>query len=139
VEDRIQVDDSPEADNSNSSCLINHGRSYKRGPYKSYSMEEKTRAVDMFLNEDISITKVSKLLKIPCKNIKRWSTEGIFRKRGGGRKRTSPEMEEDTYRWLIRNFYEQEEVYIDQIQEYALSHSDDPNFKASRGWALKFI
>jgi len=48
-------------------------------------MEEKARAMNMFLNEDISIIKVSKLLKMLCKNIKRWFTEGNFRNNGGGR------------------------------------------------------
>lgn len=66
---------------------------YKRGPYKSYTMEEKERAVQLLLEDEMPITEISRRLQIPCKNIKRWSTEGVFRKRGGGRRRSTPQME----------------------------------------------
>jgi hypothetical protein len=55
-------------------------------------MAEKEKAVRMFLEDRLPITEISRMLKIPCKNIKRWSTQGIFRKRGGGRRKSSPEM-----------------------------------------------
>ena len=34
-----------------------------------------------------------KKLGIPCKNIKRWATDGIIRKRGAGRRRVNPRLE----------------------------------------------
>ena len=73
-----------------SSFNDSEGKEYKRGPYKSYTMQEKIRAVQLFVNQKMSITEISRSLGIPCKNIKRWATEGIFRKRGGGRRRTNP-------------------------------------------------
>jgi hypothetical protein len=102
-------------------------------------MDEKLKAVELFLDHDLSITEISRNLGIPCKNIKRWATEGVFRKRGGGRRRTNPSLEDDVYRWLDNNFDFGDSVPIEQIQQYALSRSRDPTFKASRGWAIKFI
>lgn len=87
----------------------------------------------------MAITEISRLLKIPCKNIKRWATQGVCRKRGGGRKRTSPDMEEKVYDWVIGHFAEGEAVDIELMQEQALRVNNDDGFKASRGWALKFI
>jgi transposase-like protein len=115
------------------------GRSYKRGPYKSYSMAEKERAVQLLLEEQLPITEISRKLLIPCKNIKRWSTQGVYRKRGGGRRRSSPHMEETVDRWIRQQYKVGEVVELDRVQEYALAISGDEYFKASRGWALKFI
>ena len=80
------------------------GRSYKRGPYKSYSMAEKEAAVKLLVEEELPITEISRKLRIPCKNIKRWSTQGVFRKSGGGRKRSSPKMENDIKKWILMQF-----------------------------------
>lgn len=76
------------------------GRAYKRGPYKSYSKQEKRHAVDLYRSNHCSITEVSRNLGIPCKNIKRWATEGVDRKRGGGRKKTNPHLESEVYKWI---------------------------------------
>jgi hypothetical protein len=95
--------------------------------------------VELFLDHEMSITEISRSLGIPCKNIKRWATEGVFRKRGGGRRRTNPGLEEDVRRWLDSHYAFGDSIGIEVIQEYALSRSRDPNFKASRGWAIKFI
>lgn len=102
-------------------------------------MDEKMKAVHLFMEQQLSITEISRTLGIPCKNIKRWATEGIFRKRGGGRKRTNPGLEEEVYRWLNLHHPFGDNLHIEEIQEYALSRSRDPAFKASRGWAIKFI
>lgn len=48
----------------------------------------------MYKEQKLTITEISKKLGIPCKNIKRWATGGVFRKIGGGRKRISPSLEE---------------------------------------------
>lgn len=79
-------------------------RSYKRGPYKSYSQEEKERAVRLLLEQELPVTEISRKLHIPCKNIKRWSTQGVSRKSGGGRKRSSPKMEQDIKKWILQQF-----------------------------------
>lgn len=102
-------------------------------------MEEKERAVQLLVEEELPITEISRKLRIPCKNIKRWSTQGISRKRGGGRRRSSPEMEEAVNRWILEQFAQGEEIELDRIQEYALAINGDQYFKASRGWVLKFI
>jgi hypothetical protein len=44
----------------------------------------------MLLEEQLSVIDISRKLGIPCKNIKRWSQQGIERKKGGGRKKFSP-------------------------------------------------
>lgn len=133
-------EDSPELEvGCESSFNESDGRAYKRGPYKSYTMDEKLKAVELFLDHDLSITEISRNLGIPCKNIKRWATEGVFRKRGGGRRRTNPTLEDDVHRWIESNYEFGDNVPVEQIQQYALSRSRDPTFKASRGWAIKFI
>ena len=130
-----------EADESYSSA--NAGKcergSYKRGQYKSYSLLEKQRAVMMLLDGEIPITDISRMLKIPCKNIKRWSAQGVYRKRGGGRKRSSPAMEDVVSKWISETFRPGQEVDLERVQEFALAVSGDPSFKASRGWVLKFL
>jgi transposase-like protein len=115
------------------------GNNYKRGPYKSYTQEEKAKAVQLLLEQELPVTEISRKLQIPCKNIKRWSTQGVYRKTGGGRKRSSPKMEQDIKKWMLQQFAEGEVVEVDRIREYALAISGDPAFKASRGWACKFI
>jgi transposase-like protein len=115
------------------------GRCYKRGPYKSYSMAEKERAVRLLIDNELPITEISRKLRIPCKNIKRWSTQGIFRRSGGGRRRSSPKMEDDISKWIRQQFTVGEEIEMDRIQEYALAITADRTFKASRGWVSKFL
>lgn len=78
---------------------------YKRGPYKSYSMAEKEHAVKLLLEDEMPLTEISRKLRIPCKNIKRWSTEGVFRKRGGGRKRSTPHLEHAVLQWIRQSFH----------------------------------
>lgn len=93
----------------------------------------------MYFQQRLSITQISKKFGIPCKNIKRWATEGVLRKSGGGRRRTNPRLEDSIYKWVIGQHAAGQNVSLDLIQEYALSLSRDPQFKASRGWAIKFI
>lgn len=87
----------------------------------------------------MTITEISRLIGIPCKNIKRWAVEGVDRKRGGGRRKTDPSMEDDIHDWLKRHHKMGDRISVEEIQEYALSKATDPTFKASRGWAIKFI
>lgn len=75
-----------------SSYSYHYNKSYKRGPYKRYTIAEKLRAVNLYLQGTMTITDISKLLGIPCKNIKRWAAEGIGRKIGGGRRRSQPDL-----------------------------------------------
>jgi hypothetical protein len=49
--------------------------------------------VELLAQQTLSITEISKKLGIPCKNIKRWATDGIIRKRGAGRRRVNPRLE----------------------------------------------
>lgn len=93
----------------------------------------------MLTKEHLPITEISRMLDIPCKNIKRWATEGVCRKRGGGRRRSSPLMESEVRNWIRKEFAPHEIVEIERIQEYALAVNKDEGFKASRGWVLKFI
>lgn len=111
---------------------------YQRGPYRSYSREEKEAVVNE-LNSGVGITKVSQVFGIPCKNIKRWSQEGIERKCGAGRKRRNPAMEEKLNKWILQTYHVESCIPIEDIQRVALYFAKDPSFKASRGWVIKFI
>jgi transposase-like protein len=114
-------------------------KEYKRGPYKNYTVEEKMAAVKMLLEDHFSVIEVSRRLRIPCKNIKRWSQYGVERKKGGGRKRFSPETERRVARKLKELYKEGSEVEYVKVQNIAINLSDDPTFKASRGWVVKFV
>ncbi len=91
------------------------------------------------MEEQLPITEISRMLDIPCKNIKRWSTEGVSRKRGGGRRRSSPLMEAEVRNWIRREFAPGEVVEVERVQEYALAVNREEGFKASKGWVLKFL
>ncbi len=93
----------------------------------------------MLLSEKKTVTEISRTLNIPCKNIKRWSLEGIARKRGGGRSKMNPTLEEDVFRWIRTHYHEDEPLQIEDIQKYALSRSIDEHFRASKGWAMRFV
>jgi hypothetical protein len=53
----------------------------------------------MLVEDHCSVIEISRKLHIPCKNIKRWSQQGVERKKGGGRKRFSPETE-----WAVSDY-----------------------------------
>ena len=109
-----------------------------RGPYQSYAREVKKKAV-MLLDNGVSLTRISKVMGIPCKNIKRWHDYGVDRKKGAGRKKTDPVMEENVCGWIYRNHHPGEDLDPCQLQQVALHFSTDPNFKASKGWLGNFL
>lgn len=93
----------------------------------------------MLVEENCSVIEISRKLKIPCKNIKRWSQQGVERKKGGGRKRFSPETENAVSDYLKKQYQKGAEIPYEDVQEIARSMSDDVTFKASRGWVVKFV
>jgi hypothetical protein len=70
-----------------------------RGPYRSYNTQEKLNVVRLH-QEGRSYASISKLLKIPQKNIVRWCKSGIHRKEGAGRKIGDVEMERKVLNWI---------------------------------------
>jgi transposase-like protein len=62
---------------SNESMMSGIKKEYKRGPYKNYTVEQKQAAVKMLLEGKCSVIEISRKLQIPCKNIKRWSQQGV--------------------------------------------------------------
>lgn len=53
-----------------------------RGPYRKYDEITKRAAITMAKQSGYDFTAVSKKLKIPAKNIKRWIASGAVRKKG---------------------------------------------------------
>ena len=93
----------------------------------------------MLLEGRCTVIEISRKLQIPCKNIKRWSQQGVERKKGGGRKRFSPETERSVAQYLKSNYKHGSEVSYQSIQNVAKRFSSDQSFKASRGWVVKFV
>lgn len=77
----------------------------KRGPYRSYDTKEKLKVIRLYKTGK-SYAMISRLLRIPQKNIVRWCKNGIHRKEGAGRKIGDAEMEHKVGEW-IRLRYEQ--------------------------------
>jgi len=50
-----------------------------RGPYRSYHLEEKLKAVKLY-KEGRNYAFISRFLNIPQKNIVRWCKNGVHRK-----------------------------------------------------------
>ncbi|EAS06629.3 Tc5 transposase DNA-binding domain protein (macronuclear) [Tetrahymena thermophila SB210] len=115
-------------------------KSYKRGPYQSYSEKLKKKAInDYFRLKDIKLA--AQINQVKTKNLKRWIAVGYKRKEGGGRKKEDPQMEDQVYKWLKDKYYnEQAYVSRNQIREKALELSNKKDkFKASKGWLEKFF
>ncbi len=58
----------------------------------------------MLMEDHLSVIEISRKLRIPCKNIKRWSQQGVERKKGGGRKRFSPDTEKAVSKYLKEHY-----------------------------------
>jgi len=54
---------------------------FKRGPYKKHTTEHKEKALDM-VQSGISVIRVSKIMGINTKNIRRWMMYGTDKKKG---------------------------------------------------------
>lgn len=91
-----------------------------------------------FLAEGNTVGEASREFDIPVKNIKRWRETGIRRKRGAGRKRIDPEMEEQLFAWLRATYAEGALVEQETVRERALQLCSKPEFMASKGWLAKF-
>ncbi len=63
-------------------------------------MEKKEKAIAMVQEDKISPKQVAHFLKIPVKNILRWLGFGVERKKGCGRKKHDPIMEEQLLIWV---------------------------------------
>ncbi|KAL4472087.1 hypothetical protein ABPG72_001085 [Tetrahymena utriculariae] len=115
-------------------------KSYKRGPYQSYSEKLKKKAInDYFRYKDIKLA--AQINQVKTKNLKRWIAVGYKRKEGGGRKKEDPEMEDQVYEWL-KEQYQNQQTYVprNHIREKALELSSKKDkFKASKGWLEKFF
>ena len=73
----------------------------------------------MLLDEHYTVVEISRKLRIPCKNIKRWSQQGVLRKKGGGRKRFSPETEINVANFLRMTHPPGSEIQYQEVQEIA--------------------
>lgn len=67
-------------------------RQKHRGPYRSYSIEEKNHVVQLH-HLGMNFASISKSLEIPQKNVVRWCKEGFFG-RDAGRRVSDLRMEE---------------------------------------------
>lgn len=76
--------------------IISRGKT--RGPYRSYTVEEKNYVVHLHLM-GMNFASISKELEIPQKNVVRWCREGYSGKEGT-RIAVDSEMEEELAFWL---------------------------------------
>lgn len=106
-----------------------------RGPYRSYSIEEKNHVV--YLNQTgMTFAAISKTLEIPQKNVVRWCKEGYI-DRDTSRRVADAEMEENLVDWMRNN--RGASLRHADIQQKARELSNNPQFKASRGWLKNFL
>lgn len=82
---------------------------------------------------------ISRLLRIPQKNIVRWCKNGIHRKEGAGRKIGDAEMEHKVCEWIDLKFDQGWMVTGRAIREKAMEFSTKKDFKSSKGWLKNFL
>jgi hypothetical protein len=81
---------------------------------------------------------VARRFKISVNNICRWK-KGTKRKVGAGRKIVNMDLEEKVIAYVKELIAEGAPFSRRQIQMMARRISDDPNFKASKGWFERFF
>jgi transposase-like protein len=117
---------------------LNKGYALKRGPYRSYAIEEKQTVIKLYKNGK-SYAFISRVLGIPQKNIVRWCKNGVYRKEGAGRKIGDSEMERFVIQWITESYTEGSLIKSKKIREKALEFSTKTEFKSSKGWMKNFI
>ncbi len=111
-----------------------------RGPYRKYSLEDKQLAIQYMTEFNYPVLQVSKILGINPKNIRRWMEKGITKKTGQGRKTSDPSMEKRLFQMITDHQRDHSRLPPKQtIVSFAKEHSQQPGFKASKGWFDKFV
>ena len=113
-------------------------KTYKRGPYNSYSEDIKEQAVELY-EKNMPVSRISRQMNIPIKNIKRWAEKGIARKEGGGRKGLNFNLELKLKEEIEEKYPFPCEISTEELRMMALNISPDEKFKASRGWVQGFM
>lgn len=111
-------------------------RQKHRGPYRSYTAQEKNHVVQ--LNQTgMTFAAISKSLEIPQKNVVRWCREG-FNAHDASRRIADSQMEVELAAWIV---WAKRSGLVKQtdIQQKARELSTNPLFKASRGWLKNFM
>lgn len=111
-----------------------------RGPYRKYDEATKRAAIAMAKQVGNDYATVSKKLRIPAKNIKRWIASGAVRKKGG-RKTQDPKMESNLNNWIqgyIATYKKMPSSREIKLKAMDFSSKAMP-FKASKGWLEKFL
>lgn len=111
-------------------------RDKHRGPYRSYTIQEKNHVVELS-HSGMTFAAISKSLEIPQKNVVRWCKEG-FHSGDPNRRIADSMMETELAAWIVKNKHEGVLRQID-IQMKARQLSTNPHFKASRGWLKNFM
>jgi hypothetical protein len=111
-------------------------REKHRGPYRSYTLQEKNHVVELS-HSGMSFAAISKSLEIPQKNVVRWCREG-FNTGDPNRRIADSQMEESLAAWIVKTKRFAVLRQVD-IQMKARELSTNPQFKASRGWLKNFM
>ena len=106
-----------------------------RGPYRSYTMEEKQHVIELH-HAGQTFASISKELSIPQKNVVRWCKEGEMGK-DMSRRVADVDLERSLADWIRKRSWNS--VSLAAIQRRALQLSSNPEFKASRGWLKNFM
>lgn len=111
-------------------------REKHRGPYRSYTLQEKNHVVELN-HSGMTFAAISKSLEIPQKNVVRWCREG-FNTGDANRRIADSQMEESLAAWIMKTKRHGVLRQVD-IQMKARELSTNPQFKASRGWLKNFM
>lgn len=108
----------------------------KRSKYKIYSLSFKKRCLKLLKEE--SLDKVSVIMNVDIKNLKRWKSRGLNLNKQSGRKTREPEMEKELLQWYEDNLANNVLLTQKQFINKAFQLKKNDNFKASQGWFHKF-
>ena len=111
-------------------------RTKHRGPYRSYSIEEKQFVVDLHL-QGKNFASISKELDIPQKNVVRWCRENYVGKPFTNRS-INQNVKEGVSEWLHNHSSEDIISFLD-IEKKAIELSGGTSNRPSRSWLRRFI
>ncbi|PIC36539.1 hypothetical protein B9Z55_015487 [Caenorhabditis nigoni] len=120
---------------------------------QNYTLEFKTQVVEFA--EKTNNCQASTLFGVPRQCIQNWRRvkedflnakepfgkpkKQMKRLKGGGRKLKNAEMDQKMEKWLKEKEEMGEKITGTMIKEYAISISDDSEFRASNGWLQRFL
>ena len=111
-------------------------RTKQRGPYRSYSINEKQNVVDLHL-QGKNFATISKELDIPQKNVVRWCREYSIGKPFTNRS-ASHSVKDGLSSWL-QEYCSESFISFSDVEKKAMELSSGTSLRPSKSWLRRFV